>query len=130
MNNSASRITFCVTCVVERMVTTHFLKPEEGKASALSRFTGEDVNDKFSALLRVSIDSNQNKHVILTLLVTRYLRVWFGVVITWAANSPRLPPPILIDGGIWRPGEIASLTEPFLLGAESAVAREATVLTG
>jgi hypothetical protein len=38
-------------------------------ASALSRFTGEDVDDIFSALFRVSIDSNQNKQVILTLLV-------------------------------------------------------------
>ena len=65
MNSSASRMTFCVTCVVDRIVTTHFLNPLEGSASALSLFTGDELDDKFSALLSVSIDSNQNRHVIL-----------------------------------------------------------------
>lgn len=57
-------MTFCVTCVVERIVTTHFRKPLEGCASSLSRFTGEDDGDKFSAFFNVSVDSNQNKQVI------------------------------------------------------------------
>jgi hypothetical protein len=57
-------MTFCVTCVVDRIVTTHFLNPVEGTASSRSRFTGEEEEDSCSALYRVSVDSNQNKHVI------------------------------------------------------------------
>lgn len=57
-------MTFCVTCVVERIVTTHFRNPLEGTASSLSRFTGDDDGDNFSAFCRVSVDSNQKKHVI------------------------------------------------------------------
>lgn len=64
MNNSASKMTFCVTCVVERIVTTHFLNPLEGTASGLSRFTGDEDADKLSALCNVLVGSNQNKHVI------------------------------------------------------------------
>src|SRR4051812_17822940 len=64
MNSNANNITFCVTCVVERMVTTHFLNPLEGTASSLSLFTGDEDGDNFSAFCNVSVGSNQNKHVI------------------------------------------------------------------
>ena len=46
------------------MVTTHFRNPLEGRASSRSRLTGEDERDNDSALRSVSVDSNQNKHVI------------------------------------------------------------------
>jgi hypothetical protein len=42
----------------------------EGRASARSLFTGDEMDGRLSALLSVSIDSNQNRHVILMLLVT------------------------------------------------------------
>jgi hypothetical protein len=61
-------MTFCVTCVVERIVTTHFLKPLEGRASSRSRFIGDGDGDNCSALSSVSVDSNQNKQVIYTQL--------------------------------------------------------------
>jgi hypothetical protein len=64
MNNNASKITFWVTCVVESMVTTHFLNPLEGMASSRSRLMGENECDNDSALRSVSVDSNQNKQVI------------------------------------------------------------------
>jgi hypothetical protein len=57
-------MTFCVTCVVESMVTTHFLKPLEGIASSRSRLTGDEEDDRFSAWFNVSVVSNQKRHVI------------------------------------------------------------------
>ena len=57
-------MTFCVTWVVDRIVTTHFRKPLEGRASSRSRFTGEDDGENCSAFFSVSVDSNQNKQVI------------------------------------------------------------------
>jgi len=64
MNSNANNMTFCVTWVVERIVTTHFLNPLEGIASSRNRFTGEDVELRSSAFFRVSSGSNQNKQVI------------------------------------------------------------------
>ena len=64
MNNNANRMTFWVTCVVESIVTTHFRNPLEVRASSRSRLMGDDAFDKVSALRSVSVDSNQNKHVI------------------------------------------------------------------
>ncbi len=63
MKSNASKITFRVTCVVDKIVTTHFLNPLEGRASSRSRFTGVTGGDS-SAWVRVSVDSNQNKQVI------------------------------------------------------------------
>jgi hypothetical protein len=63
MKSNASKMTFCVTCVVDKIVTTHFRNPLEGRASSRSRFTGAD-GDNSSAWVRVSVDSNQNKQVI------------------------------------------------------------------
>lgn len=57
-------MTFCVTCVVESIVTTHFLKPVVGIASGRRRLTGEYADDRFSAVFKVSVGSNQNKQVI------------------------------------------------------------------
>ena len=64
MNRSANNMTFWETCVVERIVTTHFLNPLDGRASSLSRFIGEEDGDNPSAFRSVSVDSNQNKEVI------------------------------------------------------------------
>lgn len=57
-------MTFWVTWVVERIVTTHFLKPVEGIASSRNRFIGEEEDERLSALLRVSVGSNQKRQVI------------------------------------------------------------------
>ena len=59
-------MTFCVTWVVDSIVTTHFRNPLEGRASSRSRFIGDEAGDNFSAFSRVSVDSNQNKQVIYT----------------------------------------------------------------
>lgn len=64
MKSSANMITFGVSCVVVRIVTTHFVNPDVGKASGRSRSTAFDTDHEFSALFKVSMDSNQNKQVI------------------------------------------------------------------
>ena len=56
-------MTFWVTCVVVRIVTTHFRNPLVGNVPAFSLGTIV-VGVTFSASLSVSVDSNQNKHVI------------------------------------------------------------------
>jgi len=98
-NNRASRITFCETCVVVSVVTTHFRNPVVGRASVLSRGTTE-AGPTFSASLRVSVDSNQNKQVIYMPLICNSPRRYYPL--TWAANSARLPPALLIVLGICR----------------------------
>jgi len=40
MKSNARSITFCVTCVVERIVVTHFRKPVAGNASGTSLVVG------------------------------------------------------------------------------------------
>ena len=63
MNMRASRVTFCATCVVERMVVTHFRKPVEGTASC-ARDVGGTVGYLLSWIWeRVVEASNQNRHV-------------------------------------------------------------------
>ena len=57
-------MTFCVTCVVERIVTTHLRKGVVGTASRTSGFTGDDVVVHSSAFRRVDTDSNQKRQVI------------------------------------------------------------------
>ncbi len=57
-------MTLSVTCVVESIVTTHFLNPLEGSASLSSRLIGDEEGAIPSAFRRVSVDSNQNKQVI------------------------------------------------------------------
>lgn len=49
-------------------------------------------------LCRVLDDSNQNKHVIYIVSFDEYR----NVMLTWAANSARLPLLLLIVEGIWR----------------------------
>lgn len=64
MKSKANKVTFCETCVVMRIVTTHFVNPTVGKASGLSRSMAVDPAHEFSARFSVSVDSNQNKQVI------------------------------------------------------------------
>src|SRR5271154_6708714 len=101
MKSNASNMTFCVTCVVDKIVTTHFRNDTVGIASGTSRLTGDDAFVHSSARRRVAVDSNQNRQVIC------------------AANSPRLPPLLFIDGGIWRLGRIT-----LFLRTRSSEARE------
>lgn len=64
-------MTFCVTWVVERIVTTHFLNPLDGMASSRNRLIepgGKGPSPTFSAFLRVSVDSNQNRQVIFQMI--------------------------------------------------------------
>lgn len=63
MNSSASRMTFCATCVVVKMVATHFLKPIVGCASGTRGWIacGDELTS--STCLSVVELSNQNKHV-------------------------------------------------------------------
>lgn len=63
INSSASKITFCATCVVVKMVATHFLKPIVGCASGTRgwRACGDELTS--STCLSVVELSNQNKHV-------------------------------------------------------------------
>ena len=65
MNIKASKMTFCVTCVVERMVVTHFRNPIEGFASDTRGVVGRGVILDSSTRWRVKLDSNQNRQVIL-----------------------------------------------------------------
>jgi len=57
-------MTFCVTCVVESIVVTHFRNPVAGNASGTSRVdnTGEALESSIRE--RIVEDSNQNKQVI------------------------------------------------------------------
>jgi hypothetical protein len=66
MNINASRITFCETCVVERMVVTHFRKPIifEGIASVGRGVRGTGVEFDSAIRCRVKDDSNQKRQVI------------------------------------------------------------------
>jgi hypothetical protein len=66
MNINASRITFCETCVVERIVVTHFRNPIifEGMASAGRGVRGIGVELDSAIRCRVKEDSNQKRHVI------------------------------------------------------------------
>lgn len=63
MNKSARRITFCVTCVVDKIVTTHFRNASVGMASGASRSTRDEFGAQFSAFRRVSVVSNQKRQV-------------------------------------------------------------------
>lgn len=64
-------MTFRVTCVVLRMLCTHFVKVACGIASRLSRCTGVfGFARKPSAAFKTSIDSNQKKQVIYTVVST------------------------------------------------------------
>lgn len=57
-------MTFCVTCVVDRIVVTHFRKPTVGKASGASGLTTAFKDKDSSARCKVEADSNQKRHVI------------------------------------------------------------------
>ncbi len=76
MNNKARRITFCVTCVVVKIVVTHFKKPMDGNASGANGFTFPTVKDGCSsARCKVAADSNQKRQVTLTVLA-RFGSFW------------------------------------------------------
>jgi len=64
MNSNASKMTFCVTCVVDKIVTTHFRNETVGIASGTRRLTGDEALVHSLARRRVAVDSNQNKQVI------------------------------------------------------------------
>lgn len=59
-------MTFCVTCVVERTLYTHFRNWSYGFANDCNLGTGALIGHEWiaSAFLRSSIDWNQNKQVI------------------------------------------------------------------
>jgi hypothetical protein len=63
MNKSARRMTFCATCVVAKMVATHFLNPIVGCASGTRGCMG--CGDAFTSSTCLSVVelSNQNRHV-------------------------------------------------------------------
>ena len=66
-------MTFCVTCVVERIVVTHFRNPSDGTASDTRGVVGYGASLESSKCFNTDDDSNQNKQVIYTrviLLVT------------------------------------------------------------
>lgn len=56
-------MTFCVTCVVERIVVTHFMNPVAGYASGMNRVEVKGENSAFSILETVVDDSNQKRQV-------------------------------------------------------------------
>lgn len=66
MNNSANNMTFCDTCVVDKMVVTHFRNPDFGTASSANGGNGEGgfVTGASATLSNTKVDSNQNKQVI------------------------------------------------------------------
>lgn len=63
MKRSARRMTFWVTCVVERIVVTHFMKPVAGYASGMNRVEMNGERSAFSILDTVVEDSNQKRQV-------------------------------------------------------------------
>lgn len=74
MKSRARIMTLSVTCVVDKIVTTHFRNPIEGMASSRSLFTGDDRFVKPPALCKVSMLSNQNKQVIYSFLSPLHLK--------------------------------------------------------
>lgn len=63
MNKRAKRMTFWVTCVVDKIVVTHFMKPVDGSASAMNWVMTCDEDSTFSMLVTTADDSNQKRHV-------------------------------------------------------------------
>ena len=65
MNMRARRMTFCDTCVMERIVVTHFRNPVVGVASVGSGALGIGGGRLVSSTKDRSLEpSNQNKQVI------------------------------------------------------------------
>ena len=64
MNIKASKMTFCVTCVVDRIVVTHLRNPMLGIASDMSGVVGIGVVLDSSTRWRMMDDSNKKRHVI------------------------------------------------------------------
>lgn len=56
-------MTFCVTCVVDKIVVTHFRKPVDGVASGTVDEICAIGNCDSSIIVNVCADSNQNKQV-------------------------------------------------------------------
>lgn len=105
MNSKASRITFCVTWVVDRIVVTHFRKPVEGEASGTKAIRGRGENRGSSILESVGEDSNQKRQVIYHCTRSAMgpeIQTWFAL--TCAANSVKLPLVELIVAGSCRYG--------------------------
>lgn len=72
MNKSASRMTFGVTWVVERIVATHFLNPVDGIASGVSAATARGIDLDPSICCRRLEFSNQKRQVILRDMLELY----------------------------------------------------------
>lgn len=76
MNIKASKMTFCVTCVVDKIVVTHLRNPMVGIASDIRGVVGIGVMVDSSTRWRMIDDSNQKRHVIYQLVqVLRICRI-------------------------------------------------------
>jgi hypothetical protein len=64
MNINASKMTFCVTWVVDNIVVTHFRNPMVGTASEIRGVAGIGVAWDSSTRWRMMDDSNQKRQVI------------------------------------------------------------------
>jgi hypothetical protein len=122
MNKSASRMTFGVTCVVESIVTTHLRNPLEGNASGLNRCTALGQSCTCSAFCDISVVSNQRRQVSYCPVSMTRLHC-MRECHTWAANSAKLPPLLLIEEGICRDDIIISLFALRLRGSPSGGAK-------
>lgn len=74
MNSNANKITFCVTCVVAKIVVTHLRNAGLGTASSANEGSGESVlvTGHSATLWRTKVDSNQNRHVICEMSAIKY----------------------------------------------------------
>ena len=122
----ASTITFCVTCVVDKIVVTHFRKPVVGAASGRRGVSGVVVVASPSSTRRSKTDdSNQKRQVACQVAGAQESapspRTADGTLkLTRAANSARLPLLLLMVPGICNDGAMALLDELWRRRALSA----------